>query len=93
MRLGPQDPLRGCHILYAASDDRRVTAALASARGRPLLTVGEHERFLDRGGMIRFRRIDNRVRFEINLRAIERNGLRVSTRLLGVAVHVRRDAP
>lgn len=94
VRLGPQDAVRGCHMLYAAStDDRRVTAALASARGRPLLTVGEHDRFLDRGGMIRFRRIDNRVRFDINLRAVEGNGLRISARLLGVAAEVRRDVP
>lgn len=94
VRVGPQDALRGCHILYAASvDDRRAAAALAAAQGRPLLTVGEHDRFLDRGGMIRFRRIDNRVRFDINLKAVERNGLRISARLLGVAAEVRRDAP
>lgn len=94
VRVGPQDPLGGCHMLYAAStDDRRVASALASAQGRPLLTVGEHDRFLDRGGMIRFRRIDNRVRFDINLKAVERNGLRISARLLGVAAEVRRDGP
>ena len=94
VRIGPQDALRGCHILYAASsDDRRVTAILASAQGRPLLTVGEHPRFLDRGGMIRFRRIENRVRFDINLKAVERNRLGISARLLGVAAEVRRDAP
>ena len=94
VRIGPQEALRGCHMLYvASSDDRRVNAALAPAQGRPLLTVGEHDRFLDRGGMIRFRRIDNRVRFDINLRAVERNGLRISARLLGVAADVRREAP
>lgn len=94
VRIGPQGALGGCHMLYAAAtEDRRVAAALASARGRPLLTVGEHDRFLDRGGMIRFRRIDNRVRFDINLKAVERNGLRISARLLGVAAEVRRDVP
>ncbi len=94
VRIGAPDALRGCHILYAASsDDRRAAAALAAAQGRPMLTVGEHDRFLDRGGMIRFRRVDNRVRFDINLRAVERNGLRISARLLGVAADVRREVP
>ena len=46
--------------------------------------------FLDRGGMIRFRLVDNRVRFDINLGAVQRSGLRVSARLLGVANAVRR---
>lgn len=90
-RVGSRASLRGCHILYAPSADARLTAAaVAAARGRPLLTVGEHHRFLDQGGMIRFRRVDNRVRFDINLEAIEANGLRVSARLLGVAAEVRR---
>lgn len=91
VRVRPGAPLRGCHILYAASlDDRRVAGTLTSIQGQPLLTVGEHGRFLDRGGMIRFRRVDNRVRFDINLKAVEANGLRISARLLGVAAEVRR---
>lgn len=93
-RLAHGDTLVGCHILYVGSlDDRRAAAALAAAAGRPILVVGEHPRLLDRGGMIRFRRDDNRVRFDINLRAVERSGLRISARLLGVAGEVRRDAP
>jgi hypothetical protein len=91
VRVAFGDPLRGCHILYASSvDDRRMAATLASTQGRPVLTVGEDDRFLGRGGMIRFRRVDNRVRFDINLKAVEANGLRISARLLGVAAEVRR---
>lgn len=94
VRLAPGDSLRSCHILYMGSvDGPRASAALAAASGRPVLVVGEHERLLDRGGMIRFRRVDNRVRFDINLRAVERSGLRISARLLGVAAEVRREAP
>lgn len=93
-RLGPGDSPRGCHILYlGTSNEMRARAALSAAQGRPLLTVGEHAQFLERGGMIRFRRVDNRVRFDINLKAIERNGLRINARLLGVAASVTREQP
>lgn len=77
-----------CHILYVGETRGR---ALAAARGRALLTVGEHPRFLDEGGMVRFRLIDNRVRFDIHLRTLERSGLRVSARLLKVAASVRQE--
>ena len=90
IRLRSGEGVTGCHILYLAlSEERRLSSSLAAARG-PLATVGAHDRFLEHGGMIRFRRVDNRVRFDINLRSLERSGLRVSARLLGVAAEVRR---
>ena len=91
IRLRGVDDIQGCHILYLAlSEERRLSSSLAPLRGRPTVTVGAHDRFLEHGGMIRFRRVDNRVRFDINLKALEASGLRVSARLLGVAAQVRR---
>ena len=91
IRLRDADDVRSCHILYLAlSDERRLSSSLAAVRGRPMVTVGADDRFLAHGGMIRFRRVDNRVRFDINLKALEASGLRVSARLLGVAADVRR---
>lgn len=84
----PPSRWRTCHILYVGDTPGR---ALDAAHGRALLTVGEHPRFLDEGGMVRFRLIDNRVRFDIHLRALERSGLRVSSRLLKVAATVRQE--
>lgn len=91
VRLRESDSPQGCHILYVAlSEARRLPALLATVKSRPVITVGSHDRFLDHGGMIRFRRVDNRVRFDINLTSLESSGLRVSARLLGVAADVRR---
>lgn len=92
VRLRPSANRRGCHLVYlSATNGGRVAASLAPLKGQPLLTVGEDDRFLEHGGMIRFRRIDNRVRFDINLGAVRRSGLNVSARLLGVAADVRRE--
>jgi hypothetical protein len=92
VRLTPNQTRVGCHILYvAASENGRLSQVLTSLRGRPTLTVGEHQNFLRAGGMIRFRRLENRVRFDINLDTLEQGGLRVSSRLLAVAADVRRE--
>lgn len=92
VRVRPRAQARGCHLFYvSARNGGRVAAALRPLRGRPLVTVGEGDRFLERGGMIRFRRIGNRLRFDINLRAVQRSGLNVSAGLLSVAAEVKRE--
>ena len=74
-------------VLFVAGDDtgaaERVQRALGSA---PVLTVGEAEGFAERGGMIGFRLTsDGRVAFDINLRRVDRAGLRMSSQLLKLA--------
>jgi hypothetical protein len=92
VRALPGSSRRTCHLLYVAESGGRLAAALSAVRGRPVLTVGEDDRFFDLGGMIRFRRVDNRVRFDINLTSLQRSGLQVTARLLGVASAVRRES-
>jgi hypothetical protein len=50
-----------------------------------VLTVGEHERFLDQGGVMRLFLEDNRVRFSVNQQSADRAGLQISSRLLRLA--------
>jgi len=79
----------GCDVLFigAAAKDR-LDSLIAATAGKPVLTVSDIPGFLDRGGMIQFLVIDNRVRFSVDLRPIERSGISVSSELLKVAVSV-----
>jgi hypothetical protein len=56
-----------------------------------VLTVGDSAGFLERGGVIRFRVEDNKVRFDINPDAAARAHLEVSSQLLKLATIVRAD--
>ena len=81
---------RGCQILFiSASESKRLKAHLAQLKGDPVLTVGDTENFAQEGGVIAFTLEDNRVRFEINVDAAQRAGLRISSRLLSLAKIVR----
>lgn len=77
---------RGCHLLFISGSDsalhRQTLAALGDS---PVLTVGESDDFLELGGMINFVLEEDRVRFEINLRAAESHRLKLSSKLLAVA--------
>ena len=76
---------RACHILYVPDAEGDVLGDHWSVGDVPTLTVGEHERFLAQGGMIRFFLENNRVRFSINLVNAESAGLQISSRLLRLA--------
>ena len=78
--------VRGCHVLYISSSERKTTAQILSTlKGSGVLTVGEMTQFAARGGMIQFSLQDQQVRFDINLDAASRAGLKISSRLLLLA--------
>jgi len=77
---------RECQVLYVgrAEADRGLRLA-ASLRQAPVLVVGDAPRFAQQGGAIGFVLEDNRVRFDVNSTAMQRAGLKVSSKLLRVA--------
>jgi hypothetical protein len=82
--------VRNCHVVFLSrAETARQEEVLATVRGAGILTVGEGDSFLSDGGIIRFVIEANRVRFEVNLEAAERNGLKVSSKLLRLARSVQ----
>ncbi len=88
----PPEGAAGCHVLFVGrGGSERGVRLLTSAGTAPMLTVGDSPRFLQQGGMIAFVVEERRVRFDISLTAAERVGLKLSSKLLRVARHVRRS--
>jgi YfiR/HmsC-like len=80
---------RSCAIVYLGrSEAARVGEDLAALEGARVLTVGDDPQFLARGGMLQFLLQDNRIRFAVNLDAVNRSELHLSSELLRVAASV-----
>jgi hypothetical protein len=80
---------RGCAIVYLSrSETGRMDEDLAALQGAHALTVGDDPQFLAHGGMLQFLHQNNRVRFAVNLDAVSRGELRLSSELLRVAAWV-----
>lgn len=80
---------RSCHILFISEQaEDRLDSVLQALDDSPVLTVGDTEGFLAAGGMIGLVMADNRVQLEINLRAVEKAKLTISSQLLKLA-HVK----
>jgi len=75
---------QSCRVVYISGSIKDARPALSSF-SRGVLTIGEGENFIRQGGMIGFVIENQRVRFDINHRVAEMNGLKVSSRLLRVA--------
>ncbi len=89
--LDPGTPASGCQILFIGpSENGKLSSIFDSTHGTAALTVGEAPGFSKQGGMIAFVVQENRVRFLINLPAAEKAGLKISSRLLTLAVAVER---
>jgi YfiR/HmsC-like len=75
-----------CHVLFVSSSETdRLEQILASLRGRSVLTVGDADEFIARGGMIRLVTEKNKIRIRINIEAVRAANLTISSKLLRLA--------
>jgi hypothetical protein len=78
---------RGCHVLFVGrSESKRAAEIAAAARGLGALTVSDIEGFAGHGGMIALLVADHRVRFQINAANAAGAGLKISSKLLQLAL-------
>ena len=78
--------VEACHVLFiGSSESSRLATLLGNLRNLPILTTGEAEGFVQRGGMIGFQREQERLRFEVNLSAAEKCNMSFSSELLSLA--------
>ena len=94
--IEPGASLAGLHVLYVGRrESPRLARWLAAAAEYSILMVSDADDGLEQGAVINFVTTD-RVQFEVSLAAAEQAGLRLSSRLLSVALRVKkgeRDAP
>ena len=85
-RVSRSEDVGKSHILFICDSEKdRLPQILKSLESAPVLTVGEMSDFAERGGVIRFKVEQDRIRLEINVAAAERSRLRISSQLLKLA--------
>jgi hypothetical protein len=90
--LGRGDSSSGSQVLFVGrAESARLSAVVAATEGVPMLLVSESDGALAQGTAINFVVVDDKVRFDVALRAINRAGLKISARLLAVARVVQPD--
>ncbi|HVK55683.1 MAG TPA: YfiR family protein [Burkholderiales bacterium] len=84
------DDAKAAHILYiGANKAERLEQIQTSLNGKSVLTVSDESK--EAAGIVNFTVLDNKVRFEIDPAAALRASLKVSSKLLSVAIIVRNE--
>jgi hypothetical protein len=77
----------GCHMLFISSSAKeKLPAIIEKLQGTTVLTVGENDQFIAAGGMINFVEDAKKIRFQINDTAAKAARLKMSSKLLSLAL-------
>jgi len=80
----------GCHILFVSSSERkRWRSIFDGTRNSGMLTIGESDGFATEGGVLNFKLEGNKMLIQINLETANREGLKISSRLLSLSQIVK----
>jgi hypothetical protein len=72
-----------CHILFLDSTNPKfIQEVLKTVKDRSILTVGHIKGFIQEGGVINFFIKEGKLRFEVNLDAAERSGIKLGSQIL-----------
>lgn len=83
------DEITNCQILFVPENcGIPLETILAKFAGKPVLIVTEREDYAEKGSHINFIVSDTKLKFEFNLNAIDKQGIRVSSNLLKHAIIV-----
>jgi YfiR/HmsC-like len=81
-----EDHLASYHIVFiSASEESHLDEILRRLGQQSVLTVSDIDRFSLRGGIVEFRMVGNRVRFDINRAPARVAHINISSKLLSVA--------
>jgi hypothetical protein len=85
-RFDPNGEIKKCHILFINVMSKiKLKEVLEKTKGESILTVSDMPGFIQKGGMIRFNMVDNKLRFQINPVASDSAELKISSKLLQLA--------
>lgn len=83
------EPVTGCNVLYITnSETSNFTKKTQSLHTASILTISDINQFAKYGGMIGFTEYNNRLRLEINTKALAAAQFAIDPHLLEVALHV-----
>jgi hypothetical protein len=81
--------MKRCLVLFVSTSEKRQYGSLTKIlEEKNVLSIDSHADFLLSGGIINFVIKDNKVRFEVNTAAAERSKLKISSKLLRLAINV-----
>ena len=76
----------GCHVLFISrSEEGRLRDVLRRTSGEPILTIGETDNFMDKGGIVFLTMIGGSAQFTFDVSNLKRSRLEIDPETLALA--------
>jgi hypothetical protein len=85
LNINDSKQLQDCQLLYISADTDKVNQLLTDSYAHHILTIGETDDFLAKGGMVYLEMADAKINLNVNLGATQKAGLQISARVLKLA--------
>lgn len=87
-RFNSPDEIGNCHVLFITQKSPFALSSILNKTGKGTLTISEEDGFAERGTAFNFIIVNDKLKFEANLKAIDAAGLKASSQLLKLAIIV-----
>ena len=78
-----------CHILYvSATESAKFDQVMSTTKSKPVLVVTDNPGLAEKGAAINFVEVEGKIKFELNQKTAESNGLKVAGALASLAILV-----
>lgn len=86
-----EDVEEGDILFITSSEKKNIESLISSVKGLSILTLGDTNKFSQKGVIINFYIERKKIRFEINVVAAKQAGIKISSKLLNLAKIVSND--
>lgn len=85
-KISAVQEVTGCHVLFISrSEQDRLRDVLRRTTGEPILTIGESENFMDKGGIVYLTMIGDSAQFTFDVSNLKRSRLEIDPETLALA--------
>jgi hypothetical protein len=77
--------LEQCNMIYVSElEGSALIHLLSLIAAQPTLSIGERDDFLEQGGHVNLKTIEGKIHIQVNLEAVTRSGIKISSRILAL---------
>ncbi|MGZ8213545.1 MAG: YfiR family protein, partial [Methylosarcina sp.] len=82
--------LEQCNMIYVSElEEINVVQLFSLIAGQPILSIGEQDSFLEQGGLVNLQMKEGKINIQVNLEALTRSGIKISSRVLALTSIMR----
>jgi len=78
-------------VYFSEMSESTLEQTLTLLEGKPTISIGDHDDFFKLGGIVNYRNVSGKLRFEFNRKSMETSGVKVSAQVIRLALPTKEE--